>query len=687
VPAGGPLARARRQLPAVPPDQSLCHVNTARSAHGCRPRLAVVNRSQDSAAIRTSDRTSKTITINVLSHEPEPNSGVARRCDVGWTTWHSATYHRFVGSPGENRGAVVEPQPPHITLSGPEPQPPHITGPEPEPPHITLPDPGLVPQPPVLRPVPRPGLVLSGGGTHGDFEVGAVRFLSDSGRLQNLGLIAGTSVGAISALKLAEGGTTALAGLEDLWLGLQTDDDMYLPEAWYNNVQEVLRQAGKQLTALNVFDILSSPAGWSNLLDDTILGGSAATALAGAVDAVSLFNLTPLQTLIQSNVDPNKIAASGIALYMGVVCLEDGSVNYITGGTAGPQGSFVTAEAPGTLASAQIGNLVPSQIITTDPAGTLNAISPGPVDLRTGALASASKPLAFPPVTISGVTFVDAGIREAEPIAPALAGGSSPLYVVVASQRNVSIPYTNPFTDTTLYSFTNAMLPDICLRTAMDILPQAAQELPLAPLEYTTVLTSYSPATAGESGASGPINATIIQPTFSPHDVMTIDPGLISISMAYGYMRAAEAVSNTLDKLWTISDQITRLRLEIWNLENSANGQPQVPDSDIEPVPVPSALEQVRSAKLGLRNVVCGYQALGGIVPPSDFRLPNEFVSSPALSSPGTDFSAWWQQWERHNYEPVSLTPWDEFVTPTGNVPQTAPPPANCAGVPQPPPL
>jgi NTE family protein len=64
-------------------------------------------------------------------------------------------------------------------------------------------------------------IVLGGGGARGDFEVGALRFLYDQGVMPDV--LVGTSVGAINAAKLAEGGpsddpTRGLKGLESIWL-------------------------------------------------------------------------------------------------------------------------------------------------------------------------------------------------------------------------------------------------------------------------------------------------------------------------------------------------------------------------------------------------------------------------------------------------------------------------------------
>jgi hypothetical protein len=57
------------------------------------------------------------------------------------------------------------------------------------------------------------------------------------------------------------------------------------------------------------------------------------------------------------------------------------------------------------------------------------------------------------------------------------------------------------------------------------------------------------------------VEMTEIFPEFNVHDTLTIDPGLIRISMAYGYMRAADAVLSFPDGL---SRDIAELRVKIW---------------------------------------------------------------------------------------------------------------------------
>ena len=113
-----------------------------------------------------------------------------------------------------------------------------------------------------------PAIVLSGGGTKGDFEVGAVRCLYEQGILPNI--LCGSSVGSANALKLAEGedhrvraGDPAptspprpqghvrgLAGLEAIWLGLKSDQDMWMLEPGIADIFNTLAKLPAEAKAL-----------------------------------------------------------------------------------------------------------------------------------------------------------------------------------------------------------------------------------------------------------------------------------------------------------------------------------------------------------------------------------------------------------------------------------------------------
>src|SRR5215472_14804088 len=100
----------------------------------------------------------------------------------------------------------------------------------------------------------RVAISLSGGGARGDFQVGAVRCLYDHGIQPTL--LCTTSVGSVNGLKLAEGEGSpdqGLWGLENIWLALQSNDDMFQPEPW-------TKDPALSSYLSMVMDLLSPPA-------------------------------------------------------------------------------------------------------------------------------------------------------------------------------------------------------------------------------------------------------------------------------------------------------------------------------------------------------------------------------------------------------------------------------------------
>jgi len=94
-------------------------------------------------------------------------------------------------------------------------------------------------------------LVLSGGASLGDFEVGAVRRLYELGFQPKL--IVGTSVGAVNGVKLAEGegrgsanSPSGLEGLEKMWLSLNSNADFYVPNPNFT-AQDEFKELEKHL--------------------------------------------------------------------------------------------------------------------------------------------------------------------------------------------------------------------------------------------------------------------------------------------------------------------------------------------------------------------------------------------------------------------------------------------------------
>jgi NTE family protein len=233
-------------------------------------------------------------------------------------------------------------------------------------------------------------IVLSGGGSKGDFEVGALNYLYGAGIRPDL--LCTTSVGSVNGLKLAEGetgGTAGLAGLTNLWLSLTNYSDFFQERAWMldqsipirwfrqfcldfaamnppsveerfavNEFLQQLRDAetaavagrlaaiglGAELEGLQRLGYLTIASGLLpsplNLLSTIGFGvtlgsiaASHADTLSRAISQSSLFDLGPLEGLARANIDLPRIttwATNGGRLRMAAVALESGALRYVS---------------------------------------------------------------------------------------------------------------------------------------------------------------------------------------------------------------------------------------------------------------------------------------------------------------------------------------------------------------------
>lgn len=178
-------------------------------------------------------------------------------------------------------------------------------------------------------------LVLSGGGSKGDFELGAIRFLYDNGLQPDI--ICGTSVGAINGAKLAEGNnptnpSQGLSGLELIWEALRTSGDMYVDGPWLATVGSDVRDVVDGRSPISVL----GPAGPSWFQKAVWAVGSAGPILSDLRKVTSfpaLFDATPIRARIDSLLDPGKIGAWGAGgrrLRIAIVGLNSGRLRYVT---------------------------------------------------------------------------------------------------------------------------------------------------------------------------------------------------------------------------------------------------------------------------------------------------------------------------------------------------------------------
>lgn len=361
----------------------------------------------------------------------------------------------------------------------------------------------------------RVGLAISGGGALGSFEAGALRFLYDHVGIDPVA-ICGNSAGALNAAKLAEGPHTdrrPIDEVERIWRSLRINSDMWEPEPWLVRLQasaswaaelrEQVADAEGATSAVRVaVRVVGSLVRRPPETDGTI------DAVKEAIRAKSLLSLSPVAELVERELDPERIKASGIALRMGTVSLEAGELRYVT----------------------EDGELHDRHD---------RPIGQPAVALARGVLASASIPMAFPPVPMNDEHYIDGGAREILPL-EVLAHQIGAERVIAISASSASIKRAPSFADRNLI--------DILRRVSAEIGPNETLRKELNP-----------------PGGWDP-HVRLIVPQFDVHDSMTIDPALIAISLDHGYMRAADVVLSLGDEAAELTEQITRLRISLRHL-------------------------------------------------------------------------------------------------------------------------
>jgi predicted acylesterase/phospholipase RssA len=329
-------------------------------------------------------------------------------------------------------------------------------------------------------------LVLSGGGAKGDFEIGALQYIYESGYFASA--ICSTSVGSVNAIQLAHGKdlTTQKAAfdkLKSIWQSqLKFNSDMYVEAGWLANVSTRTRDAVTDLFSgkLNV------PAHFGDAIffPPYLIGqvGAAGIDLGEALDglktAKSVFNLDPTRAKLNAHLDAAAVAHSGVELRLVAVSLDSGNVRYITqdGHVIEIDGTPVPGVNP-TVCSAernaydaavrghsaagsamqhartvedrreamaeirQAGARVAKAkekldqcMAAAQQAGTTSTLV---VEVADGVIASASIPCIFPPVMLGAEEYVDGGVRWVLPLKAALGFDSELIIAVNASPPGV----------------------------------------------------------------------------------------------------------------------------------------------------------------------------------------------------------------------------------------------------------
>ncbi len=470
----------------------------------------------------------------------------------------------------------------------------------------------------------RRGLALGGGGTRGDFQVGALLYLYNEKGFRP-DAIAGTSVGSVNAVDLVMGDDEATATtparsaasrLAETWLSLTDESSMWGEEPWLKNAKAKVR---KTLRSFSVEGLLSLPYA-------AISGSVAISDLVGVFKGqgqTALLNMAPIEARMRVQFDQARANKSGIKLRLVAVSLESTELIMVdeTGGIR-ERGAIVSRPA------------------TVPPATASGVIE--------GAMASASMPGIFPAVRLNNHMCVDGGIREQVPAQVAVQDmGCNEVYSLRLSAAPTVLE-TNPtrqFGEIIFRSMLGVTLDEI---SDDDVLPY--------------------------NGWGDGVKVTDIRPTFNIHDGLVIDPGLIRISMDYGWMRAADAIDvPQVPYAHELSDRITLLRLENWKLAHWASsggyldpnrgftnfifaGVSVAGSTGLVQVPDPGAVQAIRDNCRQIRALLEQRLITQAPTPASAVR------------------SGWFTNWEIIGDPPSSNGPWAEFISRAGTLaPEPAP--------------
>lgn len=237
----------------------------------------------------------------------------------------------------------------------------------------------------IERGTARAALILSGGGARGAYEVGVLSYVIDhlAKRKPHFEFLLGTSVGAINVCYLAahaENPVYAIRRLANLW------------------------------TEIDIGEVLGFGFGQMMSLPRLFFGGGASS--------VGVFDVTPMSRLVEREIPWRSVTRSLRAGHLSALAVSATEV---------ASGKTVT------FMQTRQGVAFPR---VAPPRTVIRETRIGPMH----ALASAAIPILFPQVRIGSELFMDGGVRQNTPIAPALRLGATHIFTVGLSREVRAIP-------------------------------------------------------------------------------------------------------------------------------------------------------------------------------------------------------------------------------------------------------
>jgi len=364
------------------------------------------------------------------------------------------------------------------------------------------------PEIPTVEPKPKIAYVLSGGGAKGSFEVGVLKRFYESELRPSI--VAGTSVGAINAIKLVEGTESSFDELLAIWQSLAVPTDMYVKTDFMSSVEELIDEASYLALDLDGGESVFWPLFKLDQLMTLISVASSADDLSAEFGQVhSLYSLAPIRQKLASHLDLDRVMSSGIELRQAVVDLHSGSVCY------------------------------------TREDGRLCCQSEcSPVDLLDATMASAGIPVIFEPVKLAGRYFTDGGVREIVPLLEVIEGMKADTVFVVLAR-----PWK-------LESDRNFLVTEGAADAEFNVLDVGTRTLDI--LTYDVFFNDLLVALGIDDWPNDfeeyfDKDIFVISPKFQVHDTMEVDPFLINYNIDYGWMLAADTLRARANKDETLS--------------------------------------------------------------------------------------------------------------------------------------
>ena len=257
------------------------------------------------------------------------------------------------------------------------------------------------------------GLVLSGGGAKGAFEIGVWRWLWKTGLIHKITGISGTSVGALNSILFA---CSTLPEAEEIWLSLRQDDLTYV-------TGESLRRGAETLMRL-----MAGATAWSV---NAVMMAKEMAVLSGG----SVFTQEKLSEIV-NRVLERKMPTDRIVFS----CLARQSLQ-------------TQVDPPAESGIGQFHNADYYCLNHRDDR-----------DIERIVMASAALPFVYDPININHFMYRDGGCRDNAPYMPLVKSGFKKLIVVHLSERKVNQKTIETAGNTLLYH----VYPTIRIRKVID---------------------------------------------------------------------------------------------------------------------------------------------------------------------------------------------------------------------------